>query len=260
MFGCFSPSSRRQAVSTRRLWLEALEMRDCPSTFVAGNTPVDVVAAYQNQQNNGPVGQLTLTFSHTMGAGHSIEVTGSVTAQAVSPANQVVEFEGPINGYVVTDQNGNFDFTVNASSLGNIDAAVVPEGPGGPGNSMQPVAGQVQSNVIQDVLADTAPVIANFAVQQVNGNEYQFTGTVTGSYVQGLTVTFGGQPLSLQGQKATVNADGTFTLLVDMVNGADDNGQASAQIKADGWGQASNVATVNVLVAQGNSLGGGGDS
>jgi hypothetical protein len=111
---------------------------------------------------------------------------------------------------------------------------------------MQPVPGPVLSHVAQDVLTDVAPTISNFSWVQVNGTSYKFTGTVTGSYVQGLTVSFGGSPLSLQNLTATVNADGTFTLCVDMKNGVNDNGLASAQILADGWGEASNQATVNV--------------
>ena len=225
---------------------------------------VDVVTClwpFNAANNTGQVaGPYTVTFSHTMGAGHSIEVTGSLTAgSGVTVANQVVEFQGQIVGYVVTDSNGHFDFTTNAANLGNIDGAVVPEDNNGPGGTIEPVAGAVQSNVVQDTLADTAPVISNFAVEQVNYNEYQFTGTVTGSYVQGLTVTFGGQPLSLQGQKATVNTDGTFTLMVNMIHGADDNGMASAQILADGWGQSSNGATVLVSgVPSGGGFGGPG--
>ena len=53
---------------------------------------------------------------------------------------------------------------------------------------IQLTGGQTESYFINQL----APVITNFTWRQVNGISYQFTGQVTGSYVQGLTVVFGG--------------------------------------------------------------------
>ena len=50
------------------------------------------------------------------------------------------------------------------------------------------------------------------------------------------------------GQTATVAADGSFCLILQMLNGANDNGTVTAQVLNDGWGLSSNIATVNVTV------------
>jgi hypothetical protein len=81
--------------------------------------------------------------------------------------------------------------------------------------------------------------------------QYQFTGRVTGSYVAGLTVVLGGQPQSLQDGSVTaiVQSDGTFSVTVNMVNGANDSGWACAMIVADGWGYSSNQANALVTLS-----------
>src|SRR5262249_33170549 len=112
---------------------------------------------------------------------------------------------------------------------------------GGDG-TVQPVSGPIQSNALQDMLTANATVITDFSITKVSQYQYELRGTVSGTNVAGLTVTFGGQPLSVQGKTATVNADGTFYLLVEMDNGARDQGQVTAQILKDAAGQPSNVA------------------
>ena len=83
---------------------------------------------------------------------------------------------------------------------------------------------------------------------QINSVSFEFTGQVNATYAQGLTVTFGGQLATLQGQTytATVAADGTFTLYVNLTGGSADTGLATAQIMTDNWGLQSNLASVNV--------------
>ena len=249
MFG-FSPSparrssfARRSPVVSRRLGLESLEARDCPTTFYTGPLSVDLVGAQQAQQTNGPAGPYTITMYYTQHGGQNMEITGSVTGP--SPANQVIEFEGPIDGYTVTDSNGNFDFTTQTSYLGNLLGAVVLPGPQGP-NSPPPPAPAPESNVAQDILTDQAPVISTFTLTQLNGCTYELSGTVTGPAVQGLVVTFGGQVQQLQGQTAVVQANGTFALTVNMTQGTLNNGLITAQIMADNWGFSSNVASTLV--------------
>ena len=257
MFGSVSPSRGRRTVSTRRLWLEALERRDCPSpvitgnsfasgnTFVAGNTPVDLNGAYATQQSSGQyAGQYVLNFHYTV-SGSSVEFTGAVTAGTSSDvAYQVVEFEGAINGYVVTDGSGNFDFTTNAATQQNVTAAVVPETSND--GTMMPMPGPVQSAVLQDMLVANGTTIT-MAIAKMGPYEYQITGTVTGQNVGSLTVTFGGQPVSIQGKTTPVNADGTFSLFIEMDHGASDEGSLSAQILQDANGQPSNIAWVEVM-------------
>jgi hypothetical protein len=247
MFGSISPSRGRRSAATRRLWLEVLEGRDCPSTFVPGNTSIDLFGAYKMQQGaNQYAAQYVLNLQCTVLSGPSVEFTGSVTAGANSNvANQVVEFQGAISGYVVTDSSGNFDFITNAPCPASVDAAVIPEAVGGDG-TMMPMPGPVESNVLQEMLAANATQIT-MTITKTSPYQYEITGKVTGSSVDGLKVTFGGQPQSIQGQTAIVNPDGTFQLFIEMDHGANDEGWVTAQILSDANGQKSNVAYGLVL-------------
>src|SRR5262249_21965741 len=158
------------------------EGRDCPSTFVPGNAPADVIGAYNSQQStNQYATQYILNLHYTVLGGPSVEFTGRVSpGQVSSVGNQVVEFQGPINGYVVTDSSGNFDFITNAPYPINVDAAVVPEVPGGPGGAMIPMPGPVQSNVLQDLLVANGTTITTMTITKVSPYQYVITGTVTG--------------------------------------------------------------------------------
>jgi hypothetical protein len=87
------------------------------------------------------------------------------------------------------------------------------------------------------------PVIYNFTAAE-SGEFWIFAGNVSdpNDPVSGFTVTFGGLP-SLNGKTTTVQANGTFSLAVQL--GADENGGATAQT-IDPHGAASNLATAYV--------------
>lgn len=84
-----------------------------------------------------------------------------------------------------------------------------------------------------------APVIFNFTASHSVGNFWTFSGQVSDDQsVAGLVVTLGGLP-SLQGVTATVNAQGWFSVTVQL--GSNESGTATAQT-TDAGGQASNIA------------------
>jgi len=264
MYGLFSPSPQRPGYVSRNLLLESLETRDCPSTFIPTQIlPVDLNAAAAAQQTNGPAGPYTVTISHTVGAGQTINVTGAVTG--TNPGGQMVEFEGPISGFVISDPDGTFSFSTQASSLGTVEAGVIftpPSGGtlggtglgglvgggslGGPGGGIGLGGPVVESNVASDTLVDTGPTITNFTAVQLSAGNWEFMGQVQGTYAQGLTVNFGGEVAALQGTYATVDSQGDFALFITMSSDPSNTGLATAQIFADPWDLSSNMATTYV--------------
>jgi hypothetical protein len=236
MFGFCSPTKKAPARPARRPSLESLEARDCPSTFAATLLlPVDLYGAYASQQSNGAAGPLVVKESHTYGSSHNVNVSGSVSGPGAG--GSLIEFEGPIDGVTTANADGTFSFTAPASYLGNLMVGAVN-------------GGRVSSNVLQDAIADVAPTIVNFTCTKLNSTTYQFTAQVNyQAPAAGLMVSFGGGPLMLQNEAATVQTNGdlyTVTLTVDSTNGAADTGTATAQVVSDWWGLSSNVASVDV--------------
>lgn len=135
-----------------------------------------------------------------------------------------VDLTGVATGTATTSSNGRFIVALKASSLGTEYAATA----------------DGQSNTAQVVLTDPAPTITQFSSSEHPGDLFVFTGHVTGGY-QGETVTLGGIP-ALQGQTATLDSNGNFTISEVLDGQMDDNGDATAQV-ADAWGTTSNLAT-----------------
>jgi hypothetical protein len=98
-------------------------------------------------------------------------------------------------------------------------------------------------NVVSAPATPTAPQIVNFGGVEVQQGWYYFTGQVQGGTVGGLTISFAGVP-SLAGQTAVTNADGTFSLLVQVQTDGSDYGTVTAQTSVDG--QASNLAWYDI--------------
>jgi hypothetical protein len=93
--------------------------------------------------------------------------------------------------------------------------------------------------------ANAPPQIVNFAAVEIVGGLWRFTGDVVDEAPGGLTVTFGGEPVSLQNVTVTTDANGHFEKTVLLHTDGSDNGLASAQT-VDGGGLASNVALYNI--------------
>src|SRR5262245_45114257 len=90
-----------------------------------------------------------------------------------------------------------------------------------------------------------APRIVNFTAIEVVGGLWRFTGDVVDVAPGGLTIKFGGEPVSLGGKTATTDANGHFDKAFLMNTDGSDNGLASAQT-ADAQGHQSNVALYNI--------------
>jgi hypothetical protein len=253
----------RTALPERRVRpvLEALEGRECPSALgtqpnqqlwqLLSTAPVLPVApsggfsrAMESGGNPGsgnggggggsgntqtaPVLTLTLTYNGR----NSITLSGSATDAYASVAGLTITFSGVFIGTAVTDSSGNFTVTTNVFTLGTISASTADSRGVSFGASVT-----VQAN---------PPVVSGFTAVEGNNLSFTFSGTVTDPSAAGMTVSFGGIP-SLAGQSTTVNADGSFSLAVQLQVDGSDNGTAWAQT-TNWWGLQSNVATVSVNV------------
>lgn len=231
MLGLFS--RRRPSVSppSRRIRpvLERLEVRDCPST-----TSSDTLWYILNTQpaaTSSTAVAPTITLSVTYNQKRSVTLTGQVTD--AQPGGLRVTFSGQMTGTTVTDANGNYSYTADAAGLGTVSAQVTD-------------AAGLTSNIAQVSLTSNSPVITNFHATAGLLGSYTFSGIVTDESPNGLVVTFGGNPVSVTGKTAMVNADGSFSLTVTLNGLSTDNGTVTAQT-ADWWGLQSNIATCTVM-------------
>ena len=95
---------------------------------------------------------------------------------------------------------------------------------------------------------DSPPVIQNFSATHLGGNQWLLTGNVVDANGNaGLTVEFGGDPQSLQGLTATTAADGSFSVIANMTNGAQDSGTATAQV-TDSQGLVSDPVSTPIYI------------
>ena len=92
---------------------------------------------------------------------------------------------------------------------------------------------------------DAAPQLVNFTAVAVAGGLWRFTGDVIDEAPGGLLISFGGEPVSLQGATTTTDANGHFDITLLLHTDGSDNGLASAQT-VDVVGQSSNVALYNI--------------
>jgi hypothetical protein len=148
------------------------------------------------------------------------------------PAYRTVTFSGGYSGTTTTNSQGFFSIMVTANQLGPMMATTTDP------------AGHASNGAIY-TLTSTAPVIQNFSVSELPNGWYEFTGQVTDESPQGLTVYFGGEPISLEGHSVTVAADGTFSFAIQLNGTSSDDGVATA-VTTDWWGLQSNVAVCNV--------------
>ncbi|HZY85323.1 MAG TPA: hypothetical protein VFE78_10865 [Gemmataceae bacterium] len=212
--------------------LEWLEARDCPST-VTLNVEYNVgktITLYGEVTAGGVAG------SSTPGMGNTTQLLGSMSSAPAGLPGVSVAFRGSATGSATTDANGDFTFTTQATSLGEVAAATT----------------DGQSNTASVVLSSSAPVISNFkAYQEGTSNYWDVIGHVTdGNFMAaGLTILINGSPVTInnggQGQKATVNANGDFDLCVKLNGTGSDNGNIDALV-TDAWGKLSNEPSATI--------------
>lgn len=204
--------------------LEALENRDCPSgtDLSAPSLPATQIVPAPGLIAPNPAPSLQMT---SIAAGpHEFTLSGHVTDN--QPAGLTVQFSGAYSGSAQTDAEGNFSLTVSPDQLGLVSGTVTD------------TAG-LTSNLAQAIFSSMPPMITSFTTSNVLGHIWTFTGHVTDEYAAGLKVTFGGAVQAVDGLTATVDADGNFSLTVEIADG--DDGGVSAQT-TDWWGLASNQA------------------
>lgn len=169
-----------------------------------------------------PAPGITLAIGY--GQQTTVYLSGRVTAE--NPGGLTVNFTGKVVATTTTNSDGTFALSAQASGLGTIQVTTTD------------AWGQV-SNTAQVTVTSKAPVISNFTAVQGTNGYWTFSGTVTDESAAGLTVTFTGLP-AVQGQTTKVNADGTFSLIVQIPS--NQNGWVSAQT-TDWWGLQSNIVT-----------------
>ncbi len=106
-------------------------------------------------------------------------------------------------------------------------------------------AAQLTGLVAPPSSSSSAPVITSFQARHLQADMWIFTGQVQDASLAGIVVSFGGLT-SLQGQSATVDSNGWFTLTVQLQPG--ESGTATAQA-TDALGLVSNVAICWVVLS-----------
>jgi hypothetical protein len=168
-----------------------------------------------------------LTMSLSYGSQNHVTLNGTLTD--IDAGSRTISISGVAGGTATTDSSGNFSLATTATALGDIYATETD------------LWSQV-SNTAKVTATDNHPVIADFAAINVSDNVWTFQGSVSDENAEGLVVRFGGL-MSLSGQTATVQADGTFSYTCTLTGM--DTGTATA-ITTDWWGQDSNQAWISV--------------
>lgn len=178
-----------------------------------------------------PNPNVSVTISNvSYGAGRQVTITGSVSDSNVQ--GRAVVFTGAATGSTTCNANGEFSATLTASTLGTVTATVYDS------------VGQY-SDTDTCTLTSGVPSLSNLNISEHDNRWYNITGLVTDESPGGLTVYFGGQPVSLAGLSTTVNSDGTFSLWVQLNGTSSDEGTAHINV-SDWWGQAATTGTLNV--------------
>jgi hypothetical protein len=165
----------------------------------------------------------TLTLSLGYGSQRTVTLSGQVSD--IDAGSLTITFGGEVSASVVTNPDGTFTLTTQAAGLGNVQAVTTNRW------------GET-SNTAQVTVSATAPVITSFIATMGSDNLWTFSGTVSDKSAAGLIIYLGGIS-GLSGQTATVGADGTFCVTVQLAAGV--QGDATAQT-TDWWGLNSNVA------------------
>ncbi len=127
--------------------------------------------------------------------GTSVVVSGTV--QDSSPANDTVCFGGVVSGSTTPNSDGTFSFSTQASGVGAISAQAVNQN----NQSSKPMFTEITSNV---------PVITNVNAEQISGDLWYFSGTVSDASPGTCQVQFAAPAESWDGTTLSVNGDGSF--------------------------------------------------
>jgi phage-related tail fiber protein len=219
------------------LQLEALELRDQPDA-----TPLALpVSPLTNPGVLAPTPPAITKFAaENFGNGRFL-ITGQVVD--VNPAGLTVTFGGSTSASgltVTTNADGTFSKVIqlrtDGTDGGYLTATTVDS------NGLSSQAVQVLLNPNSTNLAPVAPAIINFTAKELNNGKFVITGQVVDATPGGLTITCGGET-SASGMTTTTNADGTFSLTVQLRTDGTDCGYLTATT-VDGNGLSSSPVQV----------------
>jgi hypothetical protein len=168
-----------------------------------------------------------VSFSIAYGQQHMVTLSGRVTDE--HPGGLTVNFGGVVTGSAVTNADGTFSITLQASALGQVQA-------------MTTDTWGVGSAVASATVANGAPQLVAVSAVEGTNNVWTIQGTVSDECAQGLTVSFSGLP-SVEGKTATVSSNGTFCLIVTLQPG--ECGTISA-LTTDWWDTTSNLSSWDI--------------
>jgi hypothetical protein len=205
-----SPLARRV-----RPVLEWLEDRYCPTVPGPGMA--------------SPVCEI-LNLTAVAGAGHTVQVSGSVVDQ--NPSACVVNLSGVVSGSVSVEANGAFSTQVTATGLGQVTAVA------------QDNQQQISSNQVSTQISAEQPVINNFAVFRNQNTTWTIQGQVADDQsAAAVPVLFGG-PGNVQNMTVNTDANGNFCFAIT-INTAMPSFTITA-VATDSWGLQSDLVSCTV--------------
>jgi carbon monoxide dehydrogenase subunit G len=145
----------------------------------------------------------TLTLNWDLVTQNEVLLYGKVTAPTAS--GLTVTLTGVVSGTTVSDANGDFSVTLNASGVGNVSA------------TLADVWNQV-SNPASVTVSEPPPSFDSFKATNTSGTTWTFSGVVCDETPAGNTVSFSGTP-SVSGKTCKTQNDGSFSLTITLQQG-----------------------------------------
>jgi hypothetical protein len=201
MFSLLSRRRRPTSVSSSfRPHLESLEQRDVPSS---------------------------LTFTPLYNQGTLWNLIGHLTDSVSSNANRLIIFGGQASGSVLTNSNGDFNYTEAIANLGDVTAQTAD----GTSNAVTYTLDSPPCHLTTFTASEGAGHCFTFTVQAVDpsGRNRNF---------QGWSVFFISQPVSLRGYANTLDTNGHLIDTQQLNGNSTDNGLVYACV-TDPWGNQS---------------------
>jgi hypothetical protein len=195
MFNWFTRNRRPRSSSglhRARPWVEALEARTCPAVASPSSPLLNLYVVHPSSQVS--------------------EIKGAVVD--ANPGGDTVTLSGGVNAAVHVNDDGTFEYDVQASGVGTIVGTIINNA--------------TLSASAQTVFVDGAvtPVITNFGADHGYGVLWTFCGQVQSQAGGPINLQFGGLA-TLQNQTATCNSDGSFSVTIMLSTSQNDTGLAT---------------------------------
>jgi hypothetical protein len=229
MFGLFTRARRRRVPTPsipRRPVLEGLEWRWAPAV-VTGSDPTDTMQTQTSTDSGTSAPEIT-QVSYVENADGSYTIFGTVSAANLQTVQVQLGSSIPeLNGQLLScDANGCFSVTVMLNGT-ETDGSVY----------LTAFSDPTQMSCTDEVVlpvaaqANSAPEITSFQVVRQDNGSYVFSGKISYSgNTEGLVVQFGGNPVSLNGQSTTCDANGNFSFAIYLNGTPSDNGTVTAVV------------------------------